>query len=108
LFAVAVSYPAAGSCHQFAGWAVKRRIAIALHLGQNAKAETLNVTCRAHLGENATSYGVDAVLALRRGDAAAAAAWAEQSLDRDPQNGYGLYVMRRLRGETGGAPMAAD
>ena len=108
LFALAVSYPTAASCHQFAGWAVKRRIAIALHLGQNVKAGSLNAVCRTHLGENATSYGVDAVLALRRGDAAAAAAWAEQSLARDPQNGYGLYVLRRLRGETGGTPMAAD
>ena len=97
LFALALAAQAGDPSDQFAGWAVKCRMAIALTLEQYERAESLNAVYKSHVGDTAPYYGFDAVFALHRGDAVRAERSAKLCLEAEPQNEFALMVLRSLR-----------
>jgi hypothetical protein len=97
LFELVLRAQAADPSDQFAGWAVKCQMAIALTLEQYERAESLNAVYKGHVGDTGAYYGFDAVFALHHGDATRAARSAALCLEAEPQNEFALMVLRSLR-----------
>jgi len=72
------------------------RAAVAYTARDFAKAEALNERSRRELGPTGSFYAMAGLLALERGDSAAARAAVERCLASDPGNAYGLYAAQQL------------
>lgn len=86
---------------QFSYWLLRQHARSALYLRQPDRADSLNRLCIEMAGETADTYGMTALIAASRGDAAQAEEAARRALQLDPRNDAAQRALRALNAMRG-------